>query len=307
MMIKGRLLKTGLAAALALSLAIPVTAAAANSGSGSCEKVESVFELTVGEEAAPGQTETADETPAAEGNTEQAPAQTEEKKDSDGKSFSCSDLFDIFGFAFDGMDDADKEELGKIGDRYLEIFAEAFSGGLKFNEKEIEQKLTPHEEELKQLAERAGEILKNSGWDVADDLGDLDFGDLAADYGDLTEDEIAELEKIYDRYDEILDEAIGDNWDISDEEYEQKLAPYKEELDQLEARAAELEKKAGWDDFDDWDGWDDLFDTDYGDLTEDESEIERFFNDLFDGSGLEDIDLDDLNLGDCFSGECGTA
>ncbi len=71
--------------------------------------------------------------------------------------------------------------------------------------------------------------------------------EFSMDYGELTEAEQKELDEIYDRIDQIILEAFPeDDTYISDEEVEKLLAPYEEEMNRLESRMEELEKKAGW-------------------------------------------------------------
>ena len=79
--------------------------------------------------------------------------------------------------------------------------------------------------------------------------------EIEVDYGDLT-DEIKELEGIYDRYEAIFRDIYGDDLltedenEISDAEMDARaeagFKKYEKELEQLDQRAAELEKKAGW-------------------------------------------------------------
>ena len=81
-------------------------------------------------------------------------------------------------------------------------------------------------------------------------------GEIEVDYGDLTDAEIKELEGIYDRYESIFRDIYGDDLltedesEISDAEMDARaeagFKKYEKELEQLDQRAAELEKKAGW-------------------------------------------------------------
>lgn len=80
--------------------------------------------------------------------------------------------------------------------------------------------------------------------------------EIEVDYGDLTDAEIKELEGIYDRYEAIFRDIYGDDLltedenEISDAEMDARaeagFKKYEKELEQLDQRAAELEKKAGW-------------------------------------------------------------
>jgi len=66
------------------------------------------------------------------------------------------------------------------------------------------------------------------------------------DYGDLTDEEIKELNQIFDRYEKIFTEALS-NGDISEDALGKILLKYQDEIEKLDSRATELMKKAGWD------------------------------------------------------------
>ena len=118
-----------------------------------------------------------------------------------------------------------------------------------------------------------------------DDTGDIIYeGALVPDdvtfefdYGDLTEAEIKELEEIYSRYEAIFEEICPSlDEELSEEEFEKRVEKYADELEKLNKRAEELEKKAGWSDYID------AFEDELKDL-----ENSEFFNDL-----VKDLDID---------------
>ena len=75
------------------------------------------------------------------------------------------------------------------------------------------------------------------------------------EYGKLTASEITQLKEIYDRYDKIYEAVIGDKEDMTEDQYNSAVAPYQNELNTLDAKVVELEKKAVW----------------YGNLTDEEN------------------------------------
>jgi hypothetical protein len=109
---------------------------------------------------------------------------------------------------------------------------------------------------------------------ISSDNGDIiyegalvpDDCEITIDYGNLTDEEIKELQAIYDRYEAIFNEIVPDgSEDISDAEFDALMQKYADELEKLDKRAAELEEKAGWFDvLGNFDGvLDDLFDEDF--------------------------------------------
>ena len=144
----------------------------------------------------------------------------------------------------------------------------------------------------------------STSFDEDIDAIDFDDEDLQIDYGDLTEDEIKELEAIYNRYEEIFREILPEGEeDISDEEFDARLKKYEAEFETLGKREAELLEKAGLYEY--FDEFEDLLKSgNYEELLEDAdineilkgtdlegffegADIEGFVNDL-----VKDIDVD---------------
>ena len=89
----------------------------------------------------------------------------------------------------------------------------------------------------------------------ADNASDIQIQQDFNEYGNLTDAEITQLKGIYNRYEEIFDAVLGNNEEMTDDEFNSAIAPYQAELETLDAKAFELEKKAGW----------------YGNLTDEEN------------------------------------
>ena len=96
-------------------------------------------------------------------------------------------------------------------------------------DEELEAAIAPYEEELEKLEAREYELEKKAGW-----------------YGDLTDEEISQLESLYDQVDAILEKAIGDNEDMTEDEIMSALTQYQDELGSLEKQIDEIEHKAGF-------------------------------------------------------------
>ena len=75
---------------------------------------------------------------------------------------------------------------------------------------------------------------------------DLSEYEEKVDYGDLTDEEIKELNKCYDRMAEIGEEIYGADFEKDEAAVEAGIKKYEKEMEQLEERVTELEKKAGW-------------------------------------------------------------
>ncbi len=65
------------------------------------------------------------------------------------------------------------------------------------------------------------------------------------DTGKLTAEEAEQLQKAYERIEEIDAEVWTDD-DLSDDEIEARYAKYDDEITSLNAQIETLEKKAGW-------------------------------------------------------------
>ena len=84
--------------------------------------------------------------------------------------------------------------------------------------------------------------------DEDDDADDEDTDEAESETeDDLTDEEIDELLEIYERIKEIYDAVYEDDDFLTNREYRERVSPYEDELDTLEARQLELEAKAGED------------------------------------------------------------
>ena len=147
------------------------------------------------------------------------------------------------------LTDSEITQLKGIYDRYDEIYKAVIGSNQDMTEEEFLSAASEYQDEIKKLEAQEYELEKKAGV-----------------YGNLTDDEIAELEGIYERYEAIYEAAIGDTKeDMTEEKLEAALAPYEEELKNLESREYELEKKAGW------------YDEEFGDLTDDDTLEAREF------------------------------
>jgi DNA-binding PadR family transcriptional regulator len=116
--------------------------------------------------------------------------------------------------------------------------------------------IDPDSGEIRIQGDGVNETIKTA--DIDKFLDDLDVKGIVdsldnrdVDYSKLTDAEQKELKEIYQKIDDILAKVIDDvTIDMSEEEFEKRCAPYEEEIEALQKRAEELEKKAGWSDFD---------------------------------------------------------
>ncbi|MBR6044554.1 MAG: hypothetical protein IKP47_02845 [Ruminococcus sp.] len=271
---KNRIVKAGIAAVLALSLMIPIAVSAADKEAPETEQNAEVREAesTAPEletEAAPEPgTETAPEleTEAApEPGTETAPElETEAAPEPGTEEAPSVGDYDLEDPVEDGGEDI-KAALDKLE----ELFGEDLDD-LKEKGQEAADGL------LEKYQDKLGEYVGDEDWNelvngFADLIKDIDLGELiygigdmfGIEYGELTQAEITELKGIWTRIGNIGGEMIADIFKnagtLTEEQIEQKYAQYEDELNRLTARAEELEKKAGWEDYaDDWDwGFDD--------------------------------------------------
>ena len=61
----------------------------------------------------------------------------------------------------------------------------------------------------------------------------------------MSEDEVNQLNSIYNKIDAIYDNIYNGSDNLSDEEFASRYAKYSDEIDALEAQAIALEAKAG--------------------------------------------------------------
>ncbi|MGN0592692.1 MAG: hypothetical protein ACI4JQ_05565 [Ruminococcus sp.] len=148
---------------------------------------------------------------------------------------------------FENLTDEEIKELNGIYDRFEAIDEEVASGVEDIDsltDEEYEKLYEKYADELEKLEARCEELETKAG------IFDEDFYDdfEEVDYGNLTDEEIEELNGIYDRFEAIDEEVASGVEDIdslTDEEYEKLYEKYADELEKLEARCEELETKAG--------------------------------------------------------------
>lgn len=158
---------------------------------------------------------------------------------------------DFLGDFYGDLTDAEIEELNSIFDQIDEINEKIYGDSASLTWEEYEARYEPYEDELNRLYDRMDELSVKAGWYEADTFS-------------LTNEEFDELDDIYTRQAEISNEIYNGDFYISDAEYNRRAVKYQDELDQLNAREAELEAKMGWE-----------FDEDgdaeyYGNLTDEE-------------------------------------
>ena len=112
-------------------------------------------------------------------------------------------------------------------------------------------KLTAEEAEQLQKAYERIEEIDAEVW-TDDDLSDDEIETLEKKagwyegcYGNLSEDEVNQLNSIYNKIDAIYDNIYNGSDNLSDEEFASRYAKYSDEIDALEAQAIALEAKAG--------------------------------------------------------------
>ena len=155
-------------------------------------------------------------------------------------------------FHLNKLTDDEQKELQPIYERYEELEEEIYGKNYDASEDDIKKRIAEYEEELKDLETRATALEEKS-----------------TDYGDLTEEEISQLNAIFDRYEEIETEIYGQNFDVPEDEVQKRLSEYEAEWDELETKEEELEEKAGWICEEDDDGPDGMW-YDMSKLTEEE-------------------------------------
>ncbi len=130
------------------------------------------------------------------------------------------------------------DELNGLYDKLCALFDEAFPDGEEWSD-EVYDAI---EADNQELFDRINELEQKAGWITEFEV----TSDIDMDYGDLTEDEIAELNALFDKLDDIYAQAFPEDREYSDEEYDAFYAEHQEELDKIYERMTELEQKAGW-------------------------------------------------------------
>ena len=128
--------------------------------------------------------------------------------------------------------------------------------------------------------DRLEELDKKAGWiDNEEYEYSEDECNALYDTGKLTAEEAEQLQKAYERIEEIDAEVWTDD-DLSDDEIEARYAKYDDEITSLNAQIETLEKKAGW-----YEGY-------YGNLSEDAvnqlnsiyNKIDAIYDNIYNGS-----------------------
>ena len=123
------------------------------------------------------------------------------------------------------------EQLQKAYERIEEIDAEVWTDD-DLSDDEIEARYAKYDDEITSLNAQIETLEKKAGW-------------YEGCYGNLSEDEINQLNSIYNKIDAIYDNIYNGSDNLSDEEFASRYAKYSDEIDALEAQAIALEAKAG--------------------------------------------------------------
>ncbi|MBR3281874.1 MAG: hypothetical protein IKI56_01090 [Ruminococcus sp.] len=145
------------------------------------------------------------------------------------------------------LTDEEQAEIDELYRQIEKILSEICPEGTEMSFEEYNAEYEKRAQELEALYERLNEISGHAGpW--VEIFFDSDYTD-DTDYGDLTDEEIAELNSLYDQLADIYTTAFPDNTaEYSDEEYSAFYEEHQEELDRINDRLFELEEKAGWHD-----------------------------------------------------------
>lgn len=120
------------------------------------------------------------------------------------------------------------EQLQKAYERIEEIDAEVWTDD-DLSDDEIEARYAKYDDEITSLNAQIETLEKKAGW-------------YEGYYGNLSEDEVNQLNSIYNKIDAIYDNI----YNLSEEEFASRYAEYSDEIDALEAQAIALEAKAEW-------------------------------------------------------------
>lgn len=123
------------------------------------------------------------------------------------------------------------EQLQKAYERIEEIDAEVWTDD-DLSDDEIEARYAKYDDEIASLNAQIETLEKKAGW-------------YEGCYGNLSEDEVNQLNSIYNKIDAIYDNIYNGSDNLSDEEFASRYAKYSDEIDALEAQAIALEAKAG--------------------------------------------------------------
>lgn len=124
------------------------------------------------------------------------------------------------------------EQLQKAYERIEEIDAEVWTDD-DLSDDEIEARYAKYDDEITSLNAQIETLEKKAGW-------------YEGCYGNLSEDEVNQLNSIYDKINAIYDNIYNGSDNLSEEEFASRYAKYSDEIDALEAQAIALEAKAEW-------------------------------------------------------------
>lgn len=124
------------------------------------------------------------------------------------------------------------EQLQKAYERIEEIDAEVWTDD-DLSDDEIEARYAKYDDEITSLNAQIETLEKKAGW-------------YEGYYGNLSEDEVNQLNSIYNKIDAIYDNIYNGSDNLSEEEFASRYAKYSDEIDALEAQAIALEAKAEW-------------------------------------------------------------
>ena len=119
------------------------------------------------------------------------------------------------------------EQLQKAYERIEEIDAEVWTDD-DLSDDEIEARYAKYDDEITSLNAQIETLEKKAGY-----------------YGNLSEDEVNQLNSIYNKINAIYDNIYNGSDNLSEEEFASRYAKYSDEIDALEAQAIALEAKAG--------------------------------------------------------------
>ena len=115
--------------------------------------------------------------------------------------------------------------------RIEEIDAEVWTDD-DLSDDEIEARYAKYDDEITSLNAQIETLEKKADW-------------YEGYYGNLSEDEVNQLNGIYNKIDAIYDNIYNGSDNLSEEEFAFRYAKYSDEIDALEAQAIALEAKAG--------------------------------------------------------------
>lgn len=167
------------------------------------------------------------------------------------------------------------EEFNSIYDRLDAIDKEVMKDADGLSDEDIYARYDQYQDETDTLMDRLEELDKKTGWI---DNEEYEYSEDGYN-GKLTAEEAEQLQKAYERIEEIDAEVWTDD-DLSDDEIEARYAKYDDEITSLNAQIETLEKKAGW------------YEGCYGNLSEDDvnqpnsiyNKIDAIYDNIYNGS-----------------------